>query len=241
MKIEIWSDFVCPFCYIGKRQLEKAIEKFQYKDEVTIQFRSYELRPNIPVDTGKSMAEMLMEKFDITVEEAETRLASIAERGKSANLQFNFDTMIPTNTFNAHRLIKYAETEGKAEQLMEIILSSYFTSSKHIGDLATLTKLGVTAGLAEDEVAKVLNDESLFAKEVKADQNKAREIGVRGVPFFLINGEHSIAGSQTPEKFLEYLQQFWSESENGDTEGTQFNSTDGEGCIDDNCAIPPKK
>src|SRR5690625_2421945 len=111
MKIEIWSDYVCPFCYIGKRQLEEALLQFPHKDKVTVMFKSYELRPDIPIDTGKSMAETLAEKFNSSVEDAKQRLAGISSRAEQAGLKFNFTDMIPTNTFNAHRLTKFAETK----------------------------------------------------------------------------------------------------------------------------------
>lgn len=236
MKIEIWSDFVCPFCYIGKRQLDAALLQFPHREGVTVEFKSYELRPNVPKDIGKSMAEMLAERAGVTVEAAKENLARTTERGAANGLEFNFEQMIPTNTFAAHRLAKFAETQGKAAEFIEHVLDAYFRQSKHIGENEVLTALAVEVGLDKQEVIDVLADEKMFASDVLADQAKAKEIGVRGVPFFYINGKHTLAGSQSVEKFGEYLQTFWDEA----NEQTATN-VDGDGCIDDSCDIPQKK
>lgn len=240
MKIEIWSDFVCPFCYIGKRQLEEALSQFPHKDQVTVEFKSYELRPDAPKDIGKSMAEMLADRQGSTVEESEMKLAGIAERAASAGLLFRFETMIPTNTFHAHRLVKFSETKAKQAEVTELLLDAYFRQSKHIGDIDILTDIGVEAGLDREETAKVLQDMTAFEEEVRHDQAEAKQIGVRGVPFFFINRKHTIAGSQSPEKFLEFLHTFWAE-EMIEQNNSSIKNIDGDGCIDGNCAVPTKE
>lgn len=237
MKIQIWSDFVCPFCYIGKRQLEEALLEFPHKDQVTVEFKSYELRPDAPKDLGKSMAEMLAEKYGSSVEEAEKNLAAITEKAATVGLQYRFDTMIPTNTFHAHRLTKFAKTKGKEAEVTEILLDAYFRQSKHIGDIDTLIELAVEVGLDRDETAKMLQDPTAFEADVRHDQSEAKRIGVRMVPFFFINEKHPIVGSQSIEKFLEILHTFW-EDEAMDQNHSSISNMDGDGCMDGNCAIP---
>lgn len=241
MKIEIWSDFVCPFCYIGKRQLEDALIKFPHKDQVTVKFKSYLLRPDSPKDVDKSMAEVLAEKYGSSVKEAEANLAGIAKKAASHGLIYHFDTMIPTNTLDAHRLTKYAETKAKDAEVTELLLDAYFRQSKHIGDIDTLVDIAVAAGLDRVETAKILHDKTAFKSEVEADDRRAKQIGVRGVPFFLINDKHTVVGSQLRERFLELLHQWWDEEKGGQSANNHTINVDGEGCIDGNCAIPAKE
>lgn len=240
MKIELWSDFSCPFCYIAKRQLEAALEKFPHKEQVTITYRSYLLRPDAPKDIGKSMAEVLAERRGIAVEEARNNLGKIAEKAAMHGLTYHFDTLIPTNTFDAHRLTKFAETKGKDKDVTERLLDAYFRQSRHIGDVNTLMDIAVEAGLDRAETGKILNDATAFKADVLADFDRAKEIGVRGVPYFLVNGKHTVVGSQMREKFLELLHQWWDEETGDKKHGSVLEEIVGEGCIDGSCDIPTK-
>ncbi|KPB06451.1 DsbA family oxidoreductase [Bacillus sp. CHD6a] len=236
MKIEIWSDYVCPFCYIGKRRLEKALEDFPHKDEVTIEYKSFELDPNAKRDTEFSIYEILAKKYGMPVEEAKRMSAGVAKQAAEVGLEFNFDTSIPTNTFDAHRLGKFAETKGKAKEMTERLLRAHFTESKHIGDKGYLKELGISLGLDSVEVEEVLAGDA-FEKDVRFDQREAREIGVQGVPFFVLNSKYAISGAQPPEVFAEALAKVW-EEENQKPKLQNFeskNKSETSYCSDDCC------
>jgi protein disulfide-isomerase len=210
MKVEIWSDYVCPFCYIGKRRFEKALEDFPHKEKIEVVFKSFELDPNAKRDTDLSIYEILAKKYGMPVEEAKRMSAGVARQAAETGLEFNFNTAIPTNTFDAHRLAKYAEAKGIGKDISESLLKAYFTDSKHIGNTAFLIELAVRHGLNEGEVEQVLTGNT-YEKEVRFDEREAREIGVQGVPFFVLNSKYAISGAQPPEVFAEALAQVWEE------------------------------
>ncbi|MBY7142227.1 DsbA family oxidoreductase [Virgibacillus sp. NKC19-3] len=210
MKIEVWSDFVCPFCYIGKRRLEKAIEDFPQKDDVTIEYKSYELDPNAEVNPGLNMHEYLATKKGMSVEQAKNMNESLGEQAAEVGLTYNFDTMQHTNTFDAHRVAQYATGQGKGKEMTERLLHAYFTESKLISDHETLTALAEEVGLNGDEVTALLEVNN-YANHVRGDEEQAREIGVQGVPFFVFNEKYAVSGAQPAEVFTEVLEQVWEE------------------------------
>lgn len=215
MKIEVWSDYVCPFCYIGKRRLEEGLSKFDHRDQVEVEYKSFELDPNAPKNSGKNIHEALSEKYGMSLEEAKKMNESVGEQAASVGLAFHFDKMVPTNTFDAHRLTKYAKTKGKDSDLTEMLLYAYFTESIDLGDHNELADIAEKAGLDREEVLSVLNDEQAFADDVRYDQQIAQQIGVRGVPFFVINQKYTISGAQPPETFLGALEKVWQEEKAG--------------------------
>ncbi|QFT89147.1 DSBA-like thioredoxin domain protein [Bacillus sp. THAF10] len=236
MKIEIWSDFVCPFCYIGKRRLEAALEKFPHREEVKIEFKSFELDPTAKVDPDFTVYEMLAKKYGMPVEEAKRMSANVAKQAAEVGLTFNFDTAITTNTFDAHRLAKLAESKGVEKVVTERLMQAYFTDSEHIGDREYLKELGTSIGLEEAKIEEVLESDA-YEKEVRFDQQEAREIGVQGVPFFVFNSKYAISGAQPGEVFLEALEKVW-EEENGKPTLQAFESkkkSDTSYCSDDCC------
>ncbi|WP_223699908.1 DsbA family oxidoreductase [Sutcliffiella deserti] len=234
MKIEIWSDFVCPFCYIGKRRLEEALEKFPHKDKVDIHFKSFELDPNAKRNTDLSIHEILAKKYGMSVAEAKKMGEGVATQAAAVGLKFDFDHNIPTNTFDAHRLAKYAETKGKGPEVTERLLQSYFTDSKHIGDVNYLIELAADLGLNGGEVEDVLNGNQ-FEQDVRNDELEAREIGVQGVPFFVLNSKYAISGAQPVEVFVDALNKVWDE-ENSKPKLQKFTSKDNTSyCSDDGC------
>ena len=159
MKIEVWSDFVCPFCYIGKRRLESALDQFEYKDEVELIFRSFELDPNSKKKFDENIYEIIAKKYGISVEQSKASNDQIVAQAKVLGLNYNFDDLIPTNTFDAHRLSHYAKTEGKANELSERILKAYFVDSLNISDYKILASLAGEVGLDSDEALKVLDSD----------------------------------------------------------------------------------
>ncbi|MFT4415909.1 DsbA family oxidoreductase [Fredinandcohnia humi] len=241
MKIEVWSDFVCPFCYIGKRRLEEALAQFPNRDQVEVEFKSFELDPNAQLYSGKSIHEALASKYNVSVEEAKQMNGSVGQQAETVGLHFNFEDMKPTNTFDAHRLAKYAETVGKEKEITEKLLHSYFVESKLISDQETLTEIAVSLGLDRNEVVQVLEDKTKFSNDVRIDEAFAQQIGVRGVPFFVINQKYSISGAQPTSTFLGALQQVWKE----ENPAPKLQDLSGDGavdaaCTDDSCAIPEK-
>jgi predicted DsbA family dithiol-disulfide isomerase len=239
MKIEVWSDFVCPFCYIGKRRLEEALSQFPHKSQVEVEFKSFELDPNAPKETDKNIHESLASKYGMSIEQAKQSNENLAQQAAGAGLAFHFDGMKPTNTFDAHRLAKYAKSQGKEAVITEKLLHAYFTESRHLGDHDTLAEIAVAAGLDRQEAEKVLNDKDAFADDVRNDQGTAQQYGISGVPYFVINSKYAISGAQPTETFVSALQQVWQE----ESLVTKLQDLSAEGaedasCIDGSCAVP---
>lgn len=210
MKIEVWSDFVCPFCYIGKRRLEIALDEFQHKDKVEVTFKSFELDPTVQTDSTISIHESLAQKYGMSVEKAKEMNQGVIDQAKEVGLDYNFDEMSPTNTFDAHRLAKFAETKGKLAEMTERLLHAHFVESKQVSEHDTLIDLAGEVGLDKEEVKSVLSSNQ-FEKEVRAEETEAQTIGVRGVPFFVINRKYAISGAQPKEVFADALQKVWEE------------------------------
>lgn len=211
MKIEIWSDFVCPFCYLGKRHLEHALAQFPDRDMVEIVYRSFELDPNQPLYSGTKVQELLSQKYGMSIEDAIMSTEHIVREAQKVGLDYHFDEMKYTNTFDAHRLSKYAKTVGKEKQVVEKILHAFFTESKLISDHGTLTQIAELEGLDKDIVMDVLNDKTRYANDVRNDENQARQMGVTGVPFIIINQKHVISGAQPIEVFIDTIKAAWQE------------------------------
>lgn len=237
MKIEVWSDFVCPFCYIGKRRLEQALEQFPHKDDVEVEFKSFELDPHAPVYTEKSIYESLAEKYGMSVEQAKQNTQHVAMQAAQVGLTFHFDDMKPTNTFDAHRLAKFAKERGKEREMTEKLLYAYFTESKNVGDMDTLAGIAEEAGFDREEALAVLRDKQKYANEVRADQRLARQFGVTGVPFFVINRKYAISGAQPLETFVRALEKAWEEESGAKPKLQSLNRSDGAACADGSCDL----
>ncbi len=210
MKVEIWSDILCPWCYIGKREFENALSQFKQKAKVEVIWKSFELDPSAQKDYEGDMYHLLSSKYKIPVEQARQMTGNLVARAKKAGLNYNMDIARATNSFDAHRLIHLAMKYGKQETVIERLSAAYLTEGKHIGHRETLLQIGVEAGLDAAEVAKVL-DSGDYAEEVRADEYEAQNIGVRGVPFFLIDKKYSISGAQPQDVFKEALDKIWDE------------------------------
>lgn len=235
MKIEVWSDFVCPFCYMGKRRLEKAIEQFPHKNEVTIEYKSYELDPNAEKKPGQSIHELMAKKMGATVEKAKTMNDNMAKQAAELGLTYNFDKMQHTNTLDAHRVAKYAEKNGKGKEMTERLLKAYFTDSKHIGEHETLKEIAGEAGLDKTAVNTLLESGD-YLQQVRADEEEARQIGVQGVPFFVFNEKYAVSGAQPIEAFTEVLEKVWEEeSEKPALKSLNPKKSKTTYCTDDGC------
>ncbi|MBS7253724.1 DsbA family oxidoreductase [Flavobacterium branchiicola] len=201
MKIEIWSDIMCPFCYIGKRQLETALEQFP-NEEIEIEWKSFQLDPTITPQSGKDVYTFLAERKGMSVEQSKEMHKGVTERAKSVGLDYNFDKAIISNSFTAHRVIQLAKTKKLGDKMEEIFFKAYFTDGRDLNNGPTLIELAEQAGLNKEEVLNVLTDENLFSKEVEHDIQEAQEIGVQGVPFFVFDRKYAVSGAQPVEAFV---------------------------------------
>ena len=204
-KIEIWSDILCPFCYIGKRKLEKALETFAGKEFIEIDWRSYQLDPDAIEQPNTDVYDYLAQRKGLTREASIKMHEQVANTAKQEGLDYNFEKAIIANSYNAHRFIHLAKKYNLGNEAEENIFKAYFTEGKNIADEATLVVIGKEIGLKEEEIKEVLNSDK-FANEVKADIEEAQNIGVRGVPFFVMDRAYAVSGAQPVEVFTETLQ-----------------------------------
>ena len=211
MLIQIWSDVVCPWCYIGKRNLEAALAEFDHADQVVVEWRSYELDPTTPTRVELSMDEVLERKYGMTSEQASTANRQMTELAAKVGLEYHLDRVQIGNTFDAHRLIHLAATVGKAGAMKERLLRAYFTEGRAISDPATLADLATDVGLDADRVAEMLSGDE-FADEVRGDEARAMELGSTGVPFFVFDERLGIPGAQPPDVLLRLLNRAWDTS-----------------------------
>lgn len=241
MKIEVWSDFVCPFCYIGKRRLETALSQFPYKEQVEIEYKSFELDPNSPKYTGNNIHEILASKYGMSIEQAKQANEGIGKQAAAIGLTFNFDDMKPGNTFDAHRLAKFAKTKGKDHELTEKLLYGYFTESIDLGDEETLVRIAESVGIDRQEAVAVLQDNTTYANDVRIDEAIAKQYGISGVPYFIINQKYAISGAQPTETFASALQKVWEEESSAPKlQSLIVDNNEGASCTDESCDIPSK-
>ncbi len=205
MKVEIWSDFVCPFCYIGKRNFEAALNKAGISEEVEIIYRSFELDPYANRDGNLPAKEMLMKKYQMSEARAAQSLRDLTDSAKAVGLEYHMDQTIQTNTFDAHRLSHYAKEMGKSQTYMEHIFKAHFTEGLHIGDHKVLKMIAEVIGLDANRVSNILAGDD-YADDVRADERMAHEVGIHGVPYFLIDGEFTIYGAQPVASFLKVFE-----------------------------------
>ncbi|MDF2881427.1 MAG: disulfide bond formation protein DsbA [Clostridiaceae bacterium] len=204
MKIEVWSDFVCPFCYIGKRRLETALNNFEHKDEVELVFKSFELDPSAKKKYGENINELIAQKYGITVEKAKESNDQLVEQAKAVGLKYNFDDLIPTNSFDAHRLAHYAKSEGKMNELAERIFKGYFVDSLNISDDKVLAALAGEVGLDSEKALRILESDQ-YSAEVRNDEESASKFRVGGVPYFVFDNKYAVSGAQPTDLFLDVL------------------------------------
>jgi len=210
MTIEIWSDVVCPFCYIGKLEFGSALDRFAHKDEVTVVWKSFELDPQAPARSEFDMYGMLVAKYGGTREDAKARVQGVVQRAKSVGLDYQMDKAVIGSSFEAHRLLQFAKTKGKGDEAKERLFRAYFIEGAHLADHSTLVRLGQEIGLDADDVQDMLTS-TRFTEEVRADEREAQEIGVGGVPFFVFDRKYTVSGAQQSDHFLGALEQAWKE------------------------------
>jgi predicted DsbA family dithiol-disulfide isomerase len=231
MKVEIFSDVVCPWCAIGKRRFEAALERFDHQDEVDVHWRAFELDPSAPASSDVDVATHLAEKYGMSRAQAIASQERLADLAAADGLEFHFERTKRANTFDAHRLLHYAHEVGAQDALKERLFRAYFTEGEEIADHATLVRLGTEVGLDSDKSAEVL-ESGRYATEVRADEAAARELGVTGVPFFVIDRRYGISGAQSPEMILQVLDEAWAKAHPFVVSGDA-----GERCEDGSCPI----
>jgi predicted DsbA family dithiol-disulfide isomerase len=214
LPIEVWSDIACPWCYVGKRRLEAALARFAHRDRVPLTWRAFELDPSAPRarDTSMSYAARLAQKYGTGVPQAEEMIARMTQVAADDGLDFHFERIRPGNTFDAHRVLHLAATRGLALQdaVKERFFRAYLTEGEPIGEPEVLARLAGEAGLDPEETRAMLAGDGL-SKEVRDDEREAREIGIRGVPFFLIGRKYAVSGAQTPALLRGAIEKAWDE------------------------------
>ncbi|GAB3330955.1 DsbA family oxidoreductase [Larkinella ripae] len=210
MKVEIWSDVMCPFCYIGKRKFESALDQFDHKESIEIVWKSFQLNPAQETNPDQSITEYLAEAKGWTLGYAKQMNDYVTNMAAEVGLQYDFDKAVVANSFDAHRVVQLAKKHGKGDAMEERLFRAYFTEGLNTADHATLLQLGTDIGLDETEVKQVLATHQ-YAGDVKRDIAEARQVGVTGVPFFVFNQKYAVSGAQAPETFLGALKKSFGE------------------------------
>jgi predicted DsbA family dithiol-disulfide isomerase len=211
MQVEIWSDPVCPWCYLGKRRFERALESFGHRDEVTVVYRSFELDPSAPAGVTTPTVERLADKYGMTAGQADDAQRQMEQRAARDGLEFRMDGLRSGNTRDAHRLLHLAKAHGVQAELAERLHRAYLTEQASIFDHSSLTELAVEAGLDRDDVIRVLASQE-YGDAVDTDEAMAQALGVNGVPLFVIDRRYGISGAQPPEVITRVLDQAWADA-----------------------------
>ena len=231
MRVEIWSDVVCPWCYVGKRRFEAALAAFPHRDQVEVVWRSFELDAGAPAERVGDYAQLLADKYGFPVEQGRQMIDTMTQTAAQEGLDFRFDLARVGNTFDAHRLLHLAHDRGVQDAVKERLMRATFTEGEPIGDRETLVRLVAEAGLAAEDARAVLASDR-YAAEVRADQAQARAYGISGVPFFVVDAAYGVNGAQPVEALAQVLATAWAASRPLVVAGAG-----GPGCDADGCAV----
>ena len=204
IKVDIWSDVQCPWCYIGKRKFEAGAVIFG--EEVEVEYHSYELSPDTPVDYHGSTIDYLSERKGMPIDQVRKMLDNVTGIAKGVGLDYDFEAVKQTNTVKAHELLHYAKAHGRQLEMKERLLKAYFVDGRHVGKIDDLADLAEETGFDRADVVRSLTENEYLAA-VKADQAQAIEFGIQGVPFFVIDGKYGVSGAQDAATFAQLLQQ----------------------------------
>lgn len=210
MTVEIWSDVVCPFCYMGKRKFEMALDQFPEKERVQVIWKSFQLSPDIKTDPSVSIYQSLSKEKGIPEAQARQMAQYAADAARELGLDYHFDKVVVANTFRAHKLLHFAATQGKQSLLKENLLYAYFTEGKNIDDPTVLTEAAQAVGLDPESAGKAIREQD-YDQAVKSDIREARQLGISGVPFFVFDRKYAISGAQDLPVFTQTLQRAFSE------------------------------
>lgn len=231
MKVEVWSDVMCPFCYIGKRQYETALKQFADSNHVDLVWKSFQLDPTAPEAATESHLDYLVKRKGMSAEQVKGMLDNVTQYAKQVGLEYDLYNSVTVNSFQAHRLIQFAKTKGLGDQVEERLFQAFFTECKNVADLATLTQLGKEIGLDETELQTAFTDDN-YAYLVKQDIQEARQIGVTGVPFFVFDRKYAVSGAQPADAFLKTLEKSFAEWRKENPQ-TKLEIIDGKACTPD--------
>lgn len=231
MKIEIWSDVMCPFCYIGKRNFETALDQFDNNQHIEVVWKSFLLDPSIPEVAENSYHDYLVKRKNMSSSQVKGMLDNVSQAAKDVGLEYNFDKAVMVNSQNAHKLIQFAKTKGLGDQMEERLFKAFFTEGKSIADKNTLVQLGSEIGLNEADITSVFSDNT-YANLVNKDIQEGQQLGVQGVPFFVLDRKYGVSGAQPPQAFLENLEVAFSEWRKLNPE-TKLDITEGQSCTPD--------
>lgn len=210
MQVEIWSDIMCPFCYIGKRRFEQALNQFEYADDVEIEWRSFQLNPDMETDPDASINEYLAKSKGWSVDKARQMNDRVTNMAAEEGLEYHMDQAVVANSFDAHRLIQFAKSQDVGDEAEEALFQAYFTEGKNMDDPDALVEIAGQIGLSAQETRKMLESDQ-YANAVKHDLQTAQAMNIRGVPFFLFNRKFAVSGAQESETFLKALKQSWND------------------------------
>ncbi len=229
MDVDIWSDIACPWCYVGKRRLEAALEEFEHSDEVTVRWHSFELDPQAPPEREGDHAGNLARKYGTSPEQARDMLSKMTAVAAEDGLEFHFDRARAGNTFDGHRLIQMALAHGCQGAMKERLMRAYLTEGELISDHATLRRLALEVGLPEEEVDALLESDA-YGEDVRTDEYTASRLGITAVPFFVVDRSFGAAGAQPPEQLLELLRHGWEAQSPLTVAAPAGESCDADGC-----------
>lgn len=234
LNVEIWSDVVCPFCYIGKRNFENALAQFPYKDQIEITWKSFQLDPTIPENVEDDYEDYLIKKKGFSREQVKGMLNNVTQMAKQVGLDYHLEKAQVANTLKAHQLIQLAKTKQRADEAEERLFKAFFIEGKNIADEATLNTLGQEIGLSPEELDNFTHNEAI-AYQVAQDLQEASNIGVTGVPFFVFHHKYAVSGAQPTAVFTDVLEKVYTEWQQ-ETTATHFKTTEGNSCdINGNC------
>lgn len=209
MKIDIWSDIVCPFCYLGKRRLETALAQFEHADEVELQWHSFELDRGAAPVSDRPLVDLVAAKYGTTREQAVAQHESMASAATELGLTFNWEHARYGNTFDAHRVVHLAAEQGLADAAHERLMRAYFTDGLAVGDRDVLVRLATEIGLDGDVVREMLESDD-YGNHVRSDEATAKMLGIESVPFFVLDRKYGVSGAQPVEVFTQALETAWS-------------------------------
>ncbi|MES2109581.1 MAG: DsbA family oxidoreductase [Bacteroidota bacterium] len=231
MKVEIWSDVMCPFCYIGKRRFEEALQHFEHKNEIEIEWKSFQLNPDLETDTTISINQYLADRKGWTIDHAQQMNDHVTKMAAEAGLTYNMDKAVVANSFKAHRFSHLAKKHGLGVEAEEALFKAYFTDSKNIDDNAVLIELGKQIGLDTAEIEPVLNSNA-YAEDVKHDIDTAQYLGIQGVPFFVLNNKYAVSGAQAVPVFEQSLEKAFGEWQH-ENQTPRLEIIEGQSCTPD--------
>ncbi|MEV0223500.1 DsbA family oxidoreductase [Streptomyces sp. NPDC050704] len=235
MRVEIWSDIACPWCYVGKARFEKALDAFPHRDDIEVVHRSFELDPTAAKGETQPVIQLLTKKYGMSAAQAQAGEENLGAQAAAEGLAYRTRDRDNGNTFDMHRLLHFAKGQDRQDELIALLYKANFAEERSVfNDDERLVELAVAAGLDADETRKVLADPAAYADEVRADEREAKELGANGVPFFVLDRKYGVSGAQPAEVFAQALEQAWGSH----SPLKLIQENDADACGPDGCAVP---